>query len=416
MKKKIIASRDFARGLVKHPLFSGSAVMIIGSNFTNLLAYIYHLTFGRLLGPSDYGELASSISLITMFTVAFTFLGMVIVKFVSASKENEVSAIFSWFTKKAIIAGLVLSLILVLLTPVFSNFLHTDIKVILLIGPIFFVFLLVFIYKAFLQGLLKFGKLVVIGNLEMFIRFLAGLLLIIAGLRVFGAMLGILLGSVVSLIIASLFLRNYKILKTKDKFNGGGEILKYSLPVFVASVASNSFFTSDVLLAKHFFSPHEAGLYASLSTLGKIIFYGTAPVSAVMFPMISQRFAKKESFRKIFILSFLLTLMIIAGVLVVYLFLPKLAILVLFGEKYLEGAPNLFAYGLFMGIFALASLIVSYFLSINKTKAVIFPLIFAVVQVIGIFLFHQSTITLIHVSVVSVSLLLISLVLYAKYG
>ena len=253
-----------------------------------------------------------------------------------------------------------------------------------------------------------------VGNFEFVIRFGIGLLLIFLGFSVFGAVVGILGGSILSLLLSIYFLRDLKITKNNYKFGAGLKVVKYSIPVLLASLASNSFFSSDVLLVKHYFNPHEAGIYASLSTLGKIIFYGAAPVSAVMFPMISRRQAEGKGFKKIFYLSLLLTILISLGVLFVYLIFPEIAVSVLFGSKYLEAAQFIFWYGLFMAVYALASLIISFHLSLGNTKIVFVFLFFALFQVLGILIYHGSTFAVIKVSIVSVTLLLVSLLLFFR--
>ncbi|OGM32759.1 hypothetical protein A3D00_02105 [Candidatus Woesebacteria bacterium RIFCSPHIGHO2_02_FULL_38_9] len=414
MKNKILSSKNFAKNLIKHPLFSGSLVMILGSNFTNFLAYIYHLVVGRILGPSAYGELTSVITLLAMFSVTFSFLGMVIVKFVSSGEKEQLGSILSWFKRISLIFGSLICVILIFLSLPLANFLHIGGNITILIGPILFIFFLGFVYKSFLQGVLRFGRVVMVGNFEFVIRFGIGLLLIFLGFSVFGAVVGILGGSILSLLLSIYFLRDLKITKNNYKFGAGLKVVKYSIPVLLASLASNSFFSSDVLLVKHYFNPHEAGIYASLSTLGKIIFYGAAPVSAVMFPMISRRQAEGKGFKKIFYLSLLLTILISLGVLFVYLIFPEIAVSVLFGSKYLEAAQYIFWYGLFMAVYALASLIISFHLSLGNTKIVFVFLFFALFQVLGILIYHGSTFAVIKVSIVSVTLLLVSLLLFFR--
>ena len=124
MKNKILSSKNFAKNLIKHPLFSGSLVMILGSNFTNFLAYIYHLVVGRILGPSAYGELTSVITLLAMFSVTFSFLGMVIVKFVSSGEKEQLGSILSWFKRISLIFGSLICVILIFLSLPLANFLH----------------------------------------------------------------------------------------------------------------------------------------------------------------------------------------------------------------------------------------------------------------------------------------------------
>ena len=88
------------KGLISHPLFSGSAVMVVGSNLSSFLAYIYHLIIGRLLGPASYGELAAILSLIGLFAASFAFLGLVVIKFVSAAKKMKSNLFFLGLVKK----------------------------------------------------------------------------------------------------------------------------------------------------------------------------------------------------------------------------------------------------------------------------------------------------------------------------
>jgi len=401
--------------LTTHPLLYGGLVMIVGSNFANFIAYIYHLVLGRLLGPAQYGNLAAILSVLGMFSTAFLFMSLVIVKFVSASKKSELPALFSWFSKKAVLIGAIVSVILLILTPYMSSFLHMDPKVIIFVGPVLFFFFLSLTYRSFLQGILRFKQVVLVTNGEFISRFLFGLIFVLIGLSVFGATIGIFLSSVVGYIISRKFLKEFLLGGGKGRFAGGREVLTFAAPIFLISMAKNSMFSTDVILVKHFFDSHDAGLYASLSTLGKIIFYGSGPISAVMFPMVSQRQARKKSYVGIFFITFLITAGIAGAVLLIYWLFPELAVGVLYGGEFLSAAPNLVWFGLFMAIFALSSLTVGFYLARGKTKIVFLIVLAAVGQAAGIWLFHGSILTVIKVSIVSVSFLLASLLIYFGY-
>ncbi|HET7098865.1 MAG TPA: oligosaccharide flippase family protein [Patescibacteria group bacterium] len=192
-------------------------------------------------------------------------------------------------------------------------------------------------------------------------------------------------------------------------------MLAYSLPAFLFSLTSTSFLTTDTLLAKHFIGAHDAGIYASLSNLGKIILYGTIPIGAVMFPMVSKRFSKGQGYMRVFLLSLMLTFLASVVVLAVYKFLPDVAINILYGTSFLEGDKYLIWFGLFASIYSLTSLICSFYMSIGKVRIVILPIIFAILQIIGIIFVHDSIIDIIKVSVVSATLLLVSLLIYLVY-
>src|SRR4030043_1931613 len=405
----------FSKNLIKHPLFSGSAVMIIGSNSANFVAYIYHLIIGRMLGPASYGELASILSLMGLIFTSFNFFGLVIVKFVSAAEKKDLPSIFSWFTKKVVLFGGLVSFLILIATPFLSRFLSVKISIVALIVPIFVVGVAGFLYRSFLQGILRFKEVVISTNAEIMGRVILGVVFIYLGFGVFGAVTGLFLAAFISFMILRYYLKDIRVVDRISKFSEGNKVLKYSLPIFISSVATTSFFTSDVILVKHFFSAHDAGIYASLSTLGKIVFYGTAPISAVMFPMISKRHAKGQEFKKIFFLSLILTFAISLGIIFIYWLLPSISVNILYGSKFLEGSRYLVWFGIFMAIYSLCSLFINFYLSQEKTKIVTPLVIFAMIQIIGIWLIHESIFSVIKVSIFAASLLLSFLLIYFAY-
>jgi O-antigen/teichoic acid export membrane protein len=90
----------------------------------------------------------------------------------------------------------------------------------------------------------------------------------------------------------------------------------------------------------------------------------------------------------------------------------------LFGSQYLSAAPYLYLFALFLSLYSLSSLFTNFYLSVKKIKVVILPVIAALAQVIFIFLFHQSLAGLIWVSIIVLSLLFGSLLVYffLSYG
>jgi O-antigen/teichoic acid export membrane protein len=112
---------------VKHPLFSGSALMIGGSMVANVVNYFYHLLMGRVLGPKDYGTLASIYAVMYILSIVPTSTSFAIVKFISsAGSKVERTGIFLRLRKLVFQIAVVLSLVFLVLSPVVSNFLHIE--------------------------------------------------------------------------------------------------------------------------------------------------------------------------------------------------------------------------------------------------------------------------------------------------
>lgn len=402
---------------LNNPLFSGSAIMIFGSNAVSGLNYLYHLMTGRLLGPESYGELASLISVISLLSILPVSLTLVIIKFVSSSKNiEEVNGLIGWLRIGSIKLSLLIFIVLVIFSQSIATFLKISSNIyIILIGVAFMLSLPTVIFRAALQGLLKFKEYILTILTENVFKLGLTLVLILLGFKVFGAIVALIMSIVIGFILTAFYLR-----KSYSQDSHPPKDLKkmvmYTIPVIIQSISITSLYSSDLILVKHFFSAFDAGIYAALSTLGKIIFFGTGPIGAVMFPLVSKKLSKGENYEKIFILSFIATLFISIFVLLVYWLIPKFAINLLYGSSYTQAAGLLLWFGIFMTLFTLSTLLINYNLSIGKTRTVIFPLFAAIFQIIFIWFIHDSISIVISISTIITALLLGSLLIYSSYN
>lgn len=399
--------------IIKNPLFSGSAIMIVGSNSASALNYLYHLIAGRLLGPSFYGELASLISVIGLFGIIPSALSLVIVKQISSAKnEAQVNSLIGWFKTKMFTASLVFSFLILISSPFISSFLKIHkISYLMLVSLSFLFSLQALFNRSILQGLLKFKEMVISILVENASKLLVSTLLILFGLAVNGAILAFVIASFLGFLLTNHYIR----IKNKKRFHTVTNLkpmLILTVPVLIQSISTTSIYSSDVVLVKHFFSSHEAGIYASLSTLGKIIFFGAGPISTVMFPLVSRQSAKGENYKKVLIYSLIATAVFATAVCFFYWFAPKFAINLLFGSSYLEAYKLLIWFGIFMSLFTLSFLLINFGISLGKNGIVIFPLVFALMQIILIYLLHKTLFMVVVISIVVNALLLLTLLIY----
>jgi O-antigen/teichoic acid export membrane protein len=175
------------------------------------------------------------------------------------------------------------------------------------------------------------------------------------------------------------------------------------------------FFNMDVLLAKHFLSDFDAGLYSGMSLLGKILFFGTISISAVMFPRVAALHAQGRQVHRTVNLS--LGLVFVAGMAIVtiYSLAPELTIRLLLRKVEFEQiGHNLGLYALAMLGLALANVLVYYFVAVHRRRFVWAMLIGAVLFFGGIAVFHgslsQFTLT------VTVAIDTMALILLAMYA
>lgn len=405
--------RENLKQIYKNPLLSGSLIMIIGSNGTNFLNYAYHLVMGRMLGPLHYGELATLISLLGIILVIPSSFSLVIIKLISSSQNSsEEGKLISWFSKRVLILSLILFLAVVALGPIISKFLKIEnIFYILLLAVSLFFSLQALLNRSVLQGLVKFNSTVLSLMVENGSKVILAGLFVYLGFSVFGALGAIVVASIIGFLVSKFSIRGHLTSHESTPHNTQS-ILRLALPISIQAIAATSLYTADVILVKHFFSGYQAGIYAALSGLGKIIFFGAGPVSAVMFPLVSKRHSRGEPFKKLFLFSFILTLLLSGTILLVYYLFPDLSISLLYGKLYLEGDNLLFRFGVFVALLTLSNLFINFYLSRGINSVIVLPAVAAIGQILGIWFFHDNLKTVISVSVYVSVLLFVSLCLY----
>lgn len=399
--------------LLANPLLSGSLVMVIGINANNFLNYLYHFVIGHLLGPADYGKVAALVSFVALVGVIPLSLGPTVVKFISAAKNRqEINDLVDWFSKKSLIISSIVVLAIIIASPFVSSLLKVNsILQVIIIGSGIFFGLPTMINRSVLQGVLKFKELVVNIIVESGLKLIIGAILILIGFQVTGAVLAIFISVCITWFLSRIFIKEYignGVLSRTPQVN----ILKYSLPILIHSLATASFFSSDLILVRYFFPEHASGIYASLSNLGKVILFGAGPIASVMFPLISKRKSEGGKYYQVFFYSLLLTSLISFMVIAAYSLFPKAIILILYGSSFSEAIYLLPKFSIFSGLLAIGALFINFHLSLGQTKVVIISFIAAILQISGILFYHQNLEMVINVSIVVSASMLVMLFLY----
>lgn len=404
------------RKLRGNQFLMGSLVMIIGSNLYNGGQFVYHFLGGRLLGKAQYGDLAAIISILGIIGIVMLSVNLTIVKYIATSdSEEDVKNFSRWAHYWALMIGIALAVGIVFITPFLSASLQiSDTRALYLLAPIVFSYILVVVLRSMLQGMMKFNWYVSSMLIEAAAKILFTIVFVVAGFALFGAVLGTLLGVCASYAVGYYSMRQY-VAGKRGKRPDILPLVKYSVPTFVQGLALTSMYSTDLLLVKHYFSPQEAGLYAALAILGRVVFFGTMPVTQVMFPAVAKKHAAKAPYYMILGLSIVLILSFSIAVTMGYAILPTIPLGVLYGTSYLDGAPLLPWFAVFMGLLALCANQIQFYLSIGKVKIIGAFLAAAIIQIVGIMLYHDSLLSVIQVSIATAALLLAALFIYFAY-
>ena len=374
--------------------------MLVGNNLVNILNYLYHLILGRMLGPILYGELAAILSFMGLFLIIPSSATLAITKVVSSSQNSQqLDGIINRLRSKKISISLLGGSALFLVAFIFSRFTDINLGVMFMLGIIFVFYISISIDRSILQGLIKFDRVVLSFLVEACSKLFFGILLVFLNFKVFGGIMGFVISSVITAFYLSGEIKKTTNIHTIP--NGDTSLMsifKSSIPLLLNSLALTSIYSADVILAKKFLLPTEAGYYAALSALARIIFFAAGPITLVMFPIVSRKKSLGQNYLYHFFISVFLVLSISLLILLIYSFFPALMVNLLFGKEYLKASQNLSYFGLFMVFFTLANLISNFFLSVGYSKIVYLSIFFALIQIFLITLIHNNLINIITIS------------------
>jgi len=164
---------------------------------------------------------------------------------------------------------------------------------------------------------------------------------------------------------------------------------------------------SDVILVKHYFDSHDAGLYASLALIGRVVYFVAWMFVMLLLPKVIQLKKDGKETQPI-LMKYVAYITVLSTVIVLATFLfPELVVKLMFGDEYLSIAFLLWKYALATSIFAIANIFAYYFLSINQYIPVVVSAIIGLTQIGLIVLFHNSLQQVVEMQIIAMVVLLV---------
>ena len=254
----------------------------------------------------------------------------------------------------------------------------------------------------------------VVTNIGMLLRLVFGVLGAPFGL--IGVLIGNIISNVISYVINFVPIWGLIRVKSKPLSISKADAAVYSVPTLLATLGTIALYSQDVLLVKHFFSAYEAGIYASLAVLGKVIFYTSAALGFVMFPMIVEKKERKESYHGM-VLSALGAVVALSSILTLgYFMAPAFIVRIMYGTAFDGAIPFMGLFGIFITFFTLVNLLTTIFLAIGRTRVWVISMGGALTQGVGLWFFHASLYQVIHINIGVTFITLMALLVYYRYG
>ncbi len=388
--------------LLKGRLAKASLWLFVTNIATGILGYAYQIVMGRMLTPSDYGLLSAMVGLGLILPVPLSAAMLILTrKFAEYRARNEHDRIADlWFLARrwTVRSSIVATLLYLAFTPLIRGFLDVpSLWPIFLLGAWMIVLILSGVHAALLQGVQSFKWLGSGTLLTAVVKIVVSIALVAAGYGIYGALCGLLLASIAMWFSFSLASRRYVLtppLKGDHSFT-----FRDTWPVVAATVAFTMMSQLDIVLVRHYFDSHEAGIYAAASNLGKAVMYLPGSIAIALFPMVAENDARSKGSAHLLMQAVLLVGTLSGCGTLLFLIFPDFLIKLFYGDTYAASAEILRYFGFAMLPMALV-LVAEHFL-IAKGR-VLFAYLFALMapaQIIAVSYFHASLMDIVRVMI-----------------
>lgn len=375
--ERLAASRLLSRlpPLLRSPFALNNFIYFGGNFFAGLAGFAFQGLLANALGANGFSEVAPLISLFYLIQIPLFIVMAVAARYTAPlavrGDQSRVNRGYRDLVLYTSLVGLAGMLLFVVITPALKDFLNLP-----SLGPLIALSaavplcLLVGVGRGVVQGEERFVWLS--GNFFLYGVTTLGFLPVLLAFRLHavGAVLAINLALVLCNLFAALALRDLPPAGHHERLPIW-PLLRGALGASAGITAITLFYNFDVLLAKHFLSNQDAGLYSAMSLLGKILFFGTISISVVMFPRVAA--IHSEGRRAHHTVNLSLALVTGAGGLVVlaYFIAPRAIVhLLLRKPEYEAVASYLGLFSLAMLGLAIANLLVYYFVAVHKRRFV----------------------------------------------
>jgi O-antigen/teichoic acid export membrane protein len=377
---------------LKSQILGGSLTLLAGSGLVGITNLVYNVVTARLLGPTGFAHATAVYTILMLMSGITLSFQAVCAKYVARSASpKERDAVFAGLHQRSWIAGIAIGLLLFLFERPLTAYLNLPdpaLISLLALGTAFYIPLGV--RRGYIQGIHAFRPLAINFMLEGLVRLGGVILLIELGVGVKGAVFASVLAVIVTYFAAipSPGLRFLSFRSIAISFREGLQAIVF----FSGQTVINNF---DIVLVKHFFPPAEAGFYAAVALVGRLVNMCAWSVVNTMFPVSARAGTDDREGSPVLVTSLLLVFLILTVLIFGLWMIPSFLWKTLFGAHFELGtygalAPLLILYAITTGVYSLSSVIITYEMSRKIANTSWLQLAFSGAMALGIYILHQT--------------------------
>jgi O-antigen/teichoic acid export membrane protein len=373
-------------------IISGSLVLLSGSGLTMAINLAYNIAIARFLGPKGFGHATVVYTILTLLSAVTLAFQIVSTKVVAQQPTLEGrSAVYRFFHRGSWICGILVALGLVAFENPVASYLNlpdTSLVALIAVGAAFYVPLGT--RRGYMQGTCGFRGLAVNMILEQAVRFGGSLMFILMG----SGVQGVIIANSAAIAVAYFAVR----IKTSGHAANPLErsyVIRETGQACVFFAGQMLINNSGIVMVNHFFAAREAGLYAAVAMVGRVIFSLSQAVVNSTFPLVAGGDEEERRDLRVIATSLMLVLATGTFIAVTLCFVPASLWTHLFGAGFETTGKYtisyLFAlYAFATVIYSLAGVIITFEMSYKIANTSYVQLAFSGVLIAAIYLFHSN--------------------------
>jgi O-antigen/teichoic acid export membrane protein len=374
-------------------IVSGSVVLLSGSGLTTAINLAYNIVVARFLGPKGFGHATAVYTILTLISAVTLSFQIISAKVVAQQTKPEGNAaVYRLFHRGAWGCGMFAALILLLFQKGIAQYLNLPnpiLVALLAVGAAFYIPL--GSRRGYIQGTYGFRSLATNLVVEGAVRLGGSLLLILFGFGVEG----VIAANAAAVVVAYVAIAPKLAAPEIPSPLGFSYILRETSQAMVFFSGQVLINNCDIVLVKHFFSSKEAGVYAAVAMVGRVIFAFSSAVVNSMFPLVAGTRDEERKDLRVIATSLLLVLGTGSALALGLSITPAWIWTSFFGSGFeIVGKYNLpyllALYAVTTIVYSLSVVIITFEMSYKIANTSWVQLAFSGVVIAGICLFHSS--------------------------
>jgi O-antigen/teichoic acid export membrane protein len=392
--------RNWVQKLRSTGIGGSSVLLFMATMFVNISTYAFHLVVSRQVSSAEYGAVAALLGLMLIATVPATALQLAITNKFADRRNNKTDlelldespalpVTIRPLVAQVAIGSVLVAAIVALISPLLKDFIHLDSITPCLMLALFIIAAgLTTIPKAVLLGELRFRKVALAFMIGALTRVISGYVLS----KHFGVT-GAVGSSVVAEAITGLVLV-YDMIEFMPRIKDAIPLRLSFGDAGIGTLALAGFWalvSYDVLIARHFLTPHSSGIYGAAATIARSTMFLPSAVALVAFPLFVRAGPTTEKGRRLLLNMLAIVAGLALAAAAVLIVFPQFVELLGHGNTYQASESAVKVLGISCAFLGVIYLLVHYEMAAQPIRAAIYPWIGTFGGTIAIAIFHNST-------------------------